>query len=83
VRDIEHWKGEGFAFEKRFPGEYDLWVNRETMQRLRRYVDGREWLSDLKTGEYALVQDTPNAHALAEERSDDSQQRVVGGKVDR
>ena len=25
----------------------------------------------------------PNAHALAEERSDDSQQRVVGGKVDR
>lgn len=23
----------------------------------------------------------PNAHALAEERSDDSQQRVVGGKV--
>jgi hypothetical protein len=24
----------------------------------------------------------PNAHALAEERSDDSQQRVVGGKVD-
>jgi hypothetical protein len=24
-----------------------------------------------------------NAHALAEERSDDSQQRVVGGKVDR
>jgi hypothetical protein len=23
-----------------------------------------------------------NAHALAEERSDDSQQRVVGGKVD-
>ena len=60
MKDIEHWKREGFAFEKRFPGEYDLWVNRETMQKLRRYVDGREWLSDLTTGEYALVEDTPN-----------------------
>jgi len=61
VKDIEHWKREGFAFEARFPNEYDLWVNRKTMQKLRRYVGGREWLSDLTTGEYALVQDTPNA----------------------
>jgi len=31
--------------------------------------------------EYKLfIQLTSNAHALAEERSDDSQQRVVGGK---
>jgi hypothetical protein len=31
----------------------------------------------------AFLQSVANAHALAEERSDDSQQRVVGGKVDR
>ena len=60
MKDIEHWKQEGFTFEARFPGEYDLWVNYKTMQKLRRYVDGREWISDLTTGEYALVQDTPN-----------------------
>ena len=60
MKDIEHWKQEGFTFEARFTGEYDLWVNHKTMQKLRRYVDGREWLSDLTTGEYALVQDTPN-----------------------
>ena len=66
MKDIEHWKREGFAFEKRSPGEYDLWVNRETMQKLRRYVDGREWLSDLTTGEYALVEDTPNMKAEAD-----------------
>lgn len=57
MKDIEHWKRKGFVFEARFPGEYNLWVNRETMQKLRRYVDGREWLSDLRTGEYKLVQD--------------------------
>lgn len=28
------------------------------------------------------ISNLPNAHALAEERSDDSQKRVVGGKVD-
>ena len=61
MKDIEHWKREGFAFEARFPSEYDLWMNSETMQKLRRYVDEREWLSDLKTGEYTLVQDAPNA----------------------
>ena len=61
MKDIEHWKQEGFTFEARFTGEYDLWVNHKTMQQLRRYVDGREWISDLTTGEYALVQDTPNA----------------------
>ncbi len=60
MKDIEHWKRNGFAFEARFPNEYDLWVNPKTMQKLRRYVDGREWMSDLTTGEYALVQDTPN-----------------------
>jgi len=60
MKDIEHWKRVGFTFETRFPGEYDLWMNRETGQKLRRYVDEREWLSDLKTGEYKLVQDAPN-----------------------
>ena len=32
--------------------------------------------------EYVANVISANAHALAEERSDDSQQRVVGGKVD-
>ena len=76
MKDIEHWKQEGFTFEARFPGEYDLWVNHKTMQKLRRYVDGREWLSDLTTGEYALVQDTPNAPAEA--RASRSLQPDVG-----
>ena len=58
--DIEHWKREGFAFEARFPNEYDLWMNKETMQKLRRYTDGREWLSNLTTGKYELVQEMPN-----------------------
>ena len=60
MKDIKYWKREGFVFEARFPGEYDLWLNRKTMQKLRRYVDGREWLSDLATGEYTLVTDTDN-----------------------
>ena len=54
---IEYWKSKGFQFEKRFPGEYDLWFNYETMQRLRRYADGREWLTNVTTGEYELVQE--------------------------
>jgi hypothetical protein len=58
MKDYEEWKKEGFSFEKRFPGEYDLWVHPKTMQKLRRYVDGREWLSDLVTGEYRLIEDT-------------------------
>ena len=52
MKDIEHWKKKGFEFEARFHGEYDLWVNQKTMQRLRRYADGREYLTNLKTGEY-------------------------------
>jgi hypothetical protein len=56
MKDVEQWKKEGFAFELRFAGEYDLWVNRYTMQKLRRHVDGSEWLSDLSTGEYERVQ---------------------------
>jgi hypothetical protein len=58
MKDIEHWKREGFALVARFPNEYELWVNRKTMQNLRRYCDGREWLSDLATGEYILVQES-------------------------
>jgi hypothetical protein len=48
MKNIEHWKREGFAFEERFPTEYDLWFNKKITQSLRRYVDGREWLSHLK-----------------------------------
>ena len=69
MKDIEYWKRKGFVFEARFHGEYDLWLNRETMQKLRRYVDGREFLSDLATGEYALVTDTQNAGIEFPERS--------------
>lgn len=61
MKDIEYWKKEGFAFEARFPPEYDLWVNRTTMQKLRRYVDNREFLSDKTTGEYKLVQEPTDA----------------------
>ena len=78
MKDIEHWKREGFAFEARFPNEYDLWVNRKTMQKLRRYVDGQEWLSDMTTGEYAIVPDTPNAPCQTAERSGASLDAVVG-----
>ena len=56
MKDIEHWKRLGFRFELRFPGEYDLWVNPDTMQKLRRYCDGREWLSNLRSGESELVE---------------------------
>jgi len=50
MKDIDYWKNEGFVFEARFPNEYDLWVDRKTMRMLRRYCDGRERLSDPKTG---------------------------------
>lgn len=55
MKDVEYWKSKGFAFEKRSLGEYDLWVNRVTMQRLRRYISGTEWLSNLDTGKYEVV----------------------------
>jgi hypothetical protein len=55
MKDIEYWKNKGFRFKARFPGEYNLWINLETMQKLRRYCDGRELLSDIKTGEYKIV----------------------------
>lgn len=58
MRDINYWKRNGFKFEARYPNEYDLWVNWKTMQKLRRYVDGKEWVSD-HTGEYELVEDEP------------------------
>ena len=57
MEDINYWKKRGFQFSKRFPNEYDLWINKCTFQKLRRYCDGREWLSDLKTGKYVLVED--------------------------
>ncbi len=51
----EHWKSDGFVYEAMFTGEYELWINPATLQKLRRYCDGSEWLSDLKTGEYVKV----------------------------
>ena len=56
---IEYWKHRGFHFYKRFPNEYDLWIKYSNMQKLRRYVNGQEWISDLTTGEYVLILDTP------------------------
>jgi len=46
------------------------------------YVDGNPvpvWYCN-ECGKNPHIHKRPNAHALAEERSDDSQQRVVGGK---
>jgi hypothetical protein len=42
------------------------------------------WKRDVKTQEImeSVDRNQSNAHALAEERSDDSQQRVVGGGID-
>lgn len=58
MRDIEYWKKLGFEFDSRYVGEYDLWFNLKTMQRLRRCVDGQEMLTDSVTGKYKLVLDT-------------------------
>jgi hypothetical protein len=52
--DIQYWLKQGFVFSKRFPNEYDLWVNQTTMRKLRRYVDGSEWLTN-ETGEYKKI----------------------------
>ena len=60
------WGREGFEFECRFPGEYDLWLNRKTYQYLRRYADGRDWLKDQTTGEYVLVTDAVVCRPLSE-----------------
>jgi len=76
MKDIEHWKRIGFTFEMRFPREYDLWVNHKTLQKLRRYVDGGEWLSNLSTEEYAPVQDTPSERANIPKVADDVPDRV-------
>ena len=56
---IEYWKHRAFHFCQRFPNEYDLWIKYHNMQKLRRYVNGQEWISDLTTGEYVLILDTP------------------------
>ena len=57
MHDIDYWKRLGFRFDARFPGEYDLWINPKTLQHLRRDVNGKEWLQDLNTGKYELVED--------------------------
>jgi len=57
MKDIDNWKCLGFHFAKRFPGEYDLWVNGHTMQCLRRYTNGTEWITNTTTGEYEKVEE--------------------------
>ena len=56
MKRIEYWKKKGFVYETTFPDEYALWTNRSTMQRLRIYMNGSEWLTDKKTGKYRLVE---------------------------
>ena len=73
MKSIEHWKQKGFEFEARFPDEYDLWINLDTMQKLRRYFNGREWLTSLTTGEYEPVCDPITqcaSHTNTKARSD-------------
>lgn len=55
MKSIEYWKQKGFVFDVYFKHEYEFWINPETLQTLRRYNDGRELLSNIKTGKYELV----------------------------
>lgn len=54
--DMEEWALKGFRYDTTFPDEYDLWINPDTMQNLRRYKDGSVWLTNLKTGDYEKVE---------------------------
>ena len=56
---VEYWRKKGFEFEARFP-EYELWVDMEEMQYLRLYRDGRERITDKRTGMYRPVDDRDN-----------------------
>jgi hypothetical protein len=57
--DMEEWALKGFRYDTTFPDEYDLWINPDTMQNLRRYKDGSVWLTNLKTGDYEKVEKYP------------------------
>ena len=50
--DMEEWALKGFQYDMTFPDEYDLWINPNTIQKLRRYIDGSVWITNIKTGEY-------------------------------
>ena len=54
--DMEEWALKGFQYDTTFHDEYDLWTNPETMQGLRRYTDGRVCVTNLKTGEYQMLE---------------------------
>jgi hypothetical protein len=54
--DMEEWTLKGFRYAASFSDEYDLWMNTATMQNLRRYKDGRVWVTNPKTGEYKKVE---------------------------
>ena len=56
---VEYWKENGFEFEAVFP-EYELWMHREMMQYLRLYTDGRERITDKRTGMYRPVDEREN-----------------------
>ena len=50
--DMEEWALKGFRYDMTFHDEYDLWINPDTMQKLRRHIDGSVWIKNIKTGEY-------------------------------
>lgn len=52
---IQYWQERGFHLLQTFPDEYELWICDSSGQKLRRYENGREWLTDLHTGEYYQV----------------------------
>jgi hypothetical protein len=58
--DMEEWALKGFRYDTTLPYEYDLWINPDTMQNLRRYKDGSVWLTNLKTGDYEKVEKSPD-----------------------
>jgi hypothetical protein len=52
-----YWESKGFVLQKTFPGEYDILRHPRTLQTVRLYFDGPDWIRDLETGEYRAVRE--------------------------
>jgi hypothetical protein len=66
------------------PALGDMWITRVTPTHISfEMLVGPRRFGRFKYSHAEFISGKENAHALAEERSDDSRQRVVGGKVDR
>ena len=59
--DMEEWALKGFRYDTTFPDEYDLWIKPDTMQKLRRYIGGSVWVTNIKTGEYEKYEKSCNS----------------------